>query len=134
MKCHIFEELAGCLVGCDCKSTTCLAEFRQEKAEVRPLDFGRSVSCETRTESMKMDPVADARRATLFLMTDTERPFRPWKGTTRSDAMVKEFQTEVLITLSKMKPRMWLSHLHTAQITKTSLKSFSILHKTRTRL
>jgi len=133
MKCHIFGEMAGCLLGCDCKSTTCLAEFRQEKAEPRPLDFGRSVSCDTRTESMKMDPVADARRATLFLMTDTERPFRPCEGTIRTEAMVKEFQKEVLITFSKMNPRMWLSHLQTAQIMKTSLKSFSILHKTRTR-
>jgi hypothetical protein len=134
MKCHIFEEMAGCLLGCDCKSITCLAEFRQEKGELRPLDFSRSVSRETRTESMKMDPVADARRATLFLMTDTERPFRPCKGTTRSEAMRKEFQKKVLITLSKMKPRMRSSHLQTAHIMKTSLKSFSILYKTRTKL
>jgi hypothetical protein len=28
-------------------SKTCLAEFRHENAELRPLDFGRSESCET---------------------------------------------------------------------------------------
>ena len=58
-------------------NVTYLAEFRQAKAEPRPLDFGRSASCETRTESIKMEPVVEARRAILFLMAGADKPFRP---------------------------------------------------------
>jgi hypothetical protein len=53
------------------------ALLRHENAEARPLDFGRSESCETRTESMKMEPVRDARRASLFLIAGAVRPFMP---------------------------------------------------------
>lgn len=56
---------------------TDLAEFKQEKAEPRPIDFGRRASSETRTESIKIDPVNEARSATLFLMAGAVRPLSP---------------------------------------------------------
>lgn len=52
-----------------------------------------------RTSSMKMDPVTDARRDTLFLIWGAERPFIPFSST---------------------KPRILPSHAHLAQTTKTS--------------
>ena len=59
-------------IGC-----THLAEFRHEKGDPRPLDLGRRASCGTRTVSMKIDPVREARRETLFLIAGAERPFIP---------------------------------------------------------
>lgn len=56
---------------------TDLAEFKQEKAEPRPLDFGRTASSETRTESINIDPVKEARSATLFLIAGAVRPLSP---------------------------------------------------------
>ena len=75
---------------------TCLAEFRHENAELRPLDFGRSESCETCTESMKIEPVADARRAILFLIAGADRPFSPWSRN-RKLHMVGDHQIQNLL-------------------------------------
>jgi hypothetical protein len=44
----------------------CRALFKHENADPSPFDFGSKASCETRTESMKMEPVKEARRATVF--------------------------------------------------------------------
>ena len=54
-----------------------LAEFKHEKGDPRPFDLGKRASWGTRTESMKIDPVREARRATLFLIAGAERPFIP---------------------------------------------------------
>lgn len=56
---------------------THLAEFKQENGDPRPLDLGRRASCDTRTESMKIEPVSDTRSATLFLIAGAVKPFRP---------------------------------------------------------
>ena len=54
-----------------------LALFKHENADPKPFDFGSSASCETRTESMKIEPVKDARRANLFFIAGVESPFIP---------------------------------------------------------
>ena len=98
---------------------TNLAEFKHEKADPSPFVLGKSASRETRTESMNMEPVREARRASLFFMAGAERPRRPYD----TDLLNRSgFLAKAPITLSSRKPRILLSHLQFAQITKTSLQ------------
>ena len=83
-----------------------LAEFKQEKADPRPFDFGRSASWETWTESMNIDPVREARRASLFLIAGAERPLTPyikllslkaWKKVSNCIYLVNDESTNTII-------------------------------------
>lgn len=60
------------------KNKTHRALFRQLNGALSPCPWGRIWSCGTLTASMKIDPVTDARRATLFLIDGASRPFMPY--------------------------------------------------------
>ena len=64
-----------------------LAEFKQEKADPRPFDFGRSASWETWTESMNIEPVRETRRASLFLIAGADSPLTPYLSECKSEGM-----------------------------------------------
>lgn len=97
-----------------------LALLRHENADDRPLEPGNRLSGPAFTESMNTEPVIDlekerqlvrhlryrfkptyALRATLFFIGGADSPSIPF---------------------SRMNPRTRPSHLHLAQMTKTSLK------------
>jgi hypothetical protein len=54
-----------------------LALFKHEKGPLRPCTCGNMLDLGILTLSMKMDPVKDARRASLFLIAGVSSPFVP---------------------------------------------------------
>ena len=51
-----------------------LALLRQENGDPSPLDFGKIASEGMLTSSMKIDPVMEARRASLCLIAGADNP------------------------------------------------------------
>lgn len=69
---------------------------------------------------MKIDPVTEARKATLFLIAGASSPFVPWASSV--NVTIKYMLQH---TFSRIKPRIFPSHLQRAQTIKISLEDVS---------
>jgi hypothetical protein len=77
------------------------ALLRHENGDPRPPDFGKMASWDNLTLSMKMDPVREARRASLCLIAGVERPDVSCNGCENSPG----FRLHTGLAFSTKKPR-----------------------------